>query len=176
MKIETAILLIPPLEVQAFTAPLRERLNPASFPLFPAHITLMYPFIPYKDHRLADRTLREHCLHIPPFDVTLDHYDRFPSVLFIAPRDPKPIQNLYHCISKAFPDHIAYGGEYGDELHPHLTLAVLDPDTEPEHIELPPIPAMTFTVDRLYFYAGIAETDREGPVPFIPLSVFPLGG
>lgn len=176
MKIETALLLIPPLDVQAYAAPLRARLDPQSFPLFPAHITLMYPFVPYQEHAQAERVLREHCLHIPPFDITLDHFDRFPSVLFIAPRDPEPIRKLYRCISSAFPGHVAYGGAFGDDLHPHLTLGGLDPELAQAEIDLPPIPPMTFTIDRLYFYAGIADAEREGPVPFIPLSVIPLEG
>jgi len=176
MKIETALLLIPPLEVQQFTAPLRARLAADMFPLFPAHITLMYPFVPYEEHDHAADILRRRCLDISPFEVTLDHYDRFPTVLFLAPRDPAPIQNLYSCISTAFPEHIAYGGKYGDELHPHLTLGEGAPASERVPISLPAVPELTFNVDRLFIYAGIAESDRKGPVPFIPISVIPLRG
>jgi len=175
MKIETALLIIPPLDIQAFAAPLRERFAESTFPLVPAHLTLMYPFVEMMKVPDAKAILREHCSTIPPFEIVLDRYNHFPRALFLEPSDPDPIIHLYRCIAAGFPDCIAYGGEFGDDLHPHLTIAELAKDDDPGQLPLPAIPPLRFLVDRIYLYAGIAEDDRSGPIPFIPLSIIPLG-
>lgn len=175
MKIETALLIIPPLDVQAFAAPLRSRFAESTFPLVPAHLTLMYPFVGIDEAPDAEQILRGCCSAIPPFEVELDRYNHFPRVLFLEPSNPDPIIHLYQCIAAGFPDCIAYGGAFGDDLHPHLTIAELAQDEDPGRLSLPPIPRLRFVVDRIYLYAGIAEDDRGGPIPFIPLSIIPLG-
>jgi len=175
MKLETALLLIPPLNVQYFAAPIRARFAPTSFPLVPAHITIMYPFVDLDRSRQAVRILHEHCRSIQPFDVTLDRYGHFPNAIYLEPEDPEPILQLYRSIYKVFPDYMAYGGAFGGDLHPHLTVAELAKEVDPATVPLPPIPALRFKADRIYFYAGITDTDCEGQIPFIPLSVIPLG-
>ncbi|TET98972.1 MAG: 2'-5' RNA ligase family protein [Anaerolineales bacterium] len=172
MQLETALLIIPPKPVQVFCFPIRERYDIESFKSnVPAHITLLYPFVPPDQVDTAIEELNRLCAGIPPFDVTIDHYGTFKGAIFLEPSDPDPIVQLHHQLSQIFPEYPVYGGEHGSELHPHLTLARFDDPEEADNIELPPAPSFSFTVDKIHLYLGSAEHDT----PFIPRAVIPLG-
>jgi 2'-5' RNA ligase len=89
----------------------------------PAHVTLLYPFVPpgeldaEVEERLA-RVLGE----VEPFDVTFARTARFPAVLYLAPQPPEPFVALTEAISEEWPEHPPYEGEF-DEVVPHLTVA-----------------------------------------------------
>lgn len=172
MKLTTALLILPPYEVQAFAAPLREVYAPESFARVPAHITLLYPFVPLEEIDNAASRLRSMLAEVKPFEINLGRYSRFEKTVFLEPVDPKPVIELHRRLAAAFPEYPIYGGEHGPDLHPHLTLASRDDLAEGEVIELPPAPSFTFEVDRLYMYSG----PEEGKVPFIPVAIIPIGG
>ncbi|NIM96169.1 MAG: hypothetical protein GTO18_20925 [Anaerolineales bacterium] len=171
MKLQTALIIIPPPEVQIFTSPLREKYDPEGFATGPAHITLIYPFVEEPRIEEARVKLTSLCSEVEPFTITLDRYGRFPEAYFLAPLDPRPIISLHRLIFDAFPDYPPYEGEFGDELIPHLTLATFNDSTTAELIKLPPTPTFTFTVDRIHMHLGPAE----GHVSWIPVDVFHLG-
>jgi hypothetical protein len=64
-----------------------------------------------------------------------------------------------------------YNGEYGPELHPHLTLARFEKPEQADEVSLPTVPTFTFTVDKIHLYLGSATED----IAFIPRAVIPLG-
>lgn len=172
MQLETALLIVPPKPVQVFSFPIRERYDVESFKSnVPAHITLLYPFVPPEQVETAIQELNRTCARITPFEVTLDHYGTFKGAIFLEPSDLEPIVQLHHLLSGAFPDYPVYGGEHGTELHPHLTLARFDDPEEANNIELPPVPSFSFTVDKIHLYLGSNEHDT----PFIPRAAIPLG-
>ena len=173
MALETALLIVPPKPVQVFSFPLRERYDTEAFDnSVPAHITLLYPFVPPDQIEATVGKLKDVCADFPPFEVTLDRYGNFEGTLFLEPSNPEPILKLFHRLSVSFPEYPVYGGEHGPELHPHLTLAQVASADEARKIELPPVPHFTFTVDKLHLYLGSTEDDT----PFIPRAVIPLGG
>ena len=172
MEIQTSLLIIPPPEVQAFVAPLRKRYAPDSYMQGPAHITLFYPFVPQEEIPAALIKLKFLCNKIPPFELTLDRYDRFESTHFLAPSNPEYILSLHRSLYSEFPDYPPYEGQHGEELIPHLTLAHVDNPSEVTHVNLPPTPSFSFIVNRIYLYLGPAE----GNIPWIPVSIIPLGG
>lgn len=172
MQLETALLIIPPKPVQVFCFPIRERYDVESFKSnVPAHITLLYPFVPPEQVDTAIEELNHLCTGIPPFDVAIDHYGTFKGAIFLEPSDLEPIVQLHHQLSQAFPEYPVYGGEHGTELHPHLTLARFDDPRDADKIKLPPAPVFNFTVDKIHLYLGSVEHDT----PFIPRAVIPLG-
>ena len=172
MQLETALLIVPPKPIQVFSFPIRERYDVESFGSnVPAHITLLYPFVPPEDVEPAVEELERLCTGVPPFEVTLDHYGTFEGTIFLEPSDPGPIVQLHSRLSKAFPEYPVYGGEHGTELIPHLTLARFDDPAEAGNIELPPVPSFSFTVDKIHLYLGSIEDDT----PFIPRAVISLG-
>jgi 2'-5' RNA ligase len=169
--LETAVLIVPPFEVQAFAASLRPRDPPGRWSHVPAHITLLYPFAPPEDTDRSLPRLRRALAPVRPFAVTLDRYGRFPTAIFLEPADPRPLIDLYGHLAAAFPEYPAYGGEFGPGLHPHLTLAHSEDGLGLHELALRPAPSFTFRVDRLVVYAGAPDSSA----PYVPLAVVGLG-
>ena len=172
MSFETALLIVPPRDVQVFSFPLREQYDTDAFKKnLPAHLTLLYPFVPLDLVEQAVETLSALCREYPPFELTLDRYGTFPDTLFLEPSNPEPLIQLHRSLAEAFPDYPVYLGEHGQALHPHLTLARVAPPQTIHHISLPPVPSFTFPVDKLHLYLGSTTED----IAFIPRAVIPLG-
>lgn len=171
MDLETALLIIPPAKVQAFAFPIREKHDTASFNRVPAHITLLYPFVPPGQIDAAVARLTQFCKSFPPFEIVLDRYGRFTDTLFLEPSNPEKLLELHQCLTTTFPEYPPYEGEHGPGLRPHMTLARFEKPEEGEAIELPPTPSFSFMVKQLHIYLGTPDADA----PFIPRSVIPLG-
>ena len=172
-ELETALLILPPREVQVFSYPLREAYDSeAAGSQLPAHMTMLYPFVPPDKIDTTLPRLEKLLEDCPPFELTLDRYGRFEGTIFLEPSDPVPVMQLYDYLASEFPEFPVYGGEHGPDLHPHLTLARFDDPAEATDIELPPTPTFTFTVDKIHLYLGSTDSD----IPFVPRGVIPLGG
>jgi len=172
MPLQSAILIVPPNPVQAFAAPLRRRFQNDTWMQIPAHITLLVPFAPPSRLDEAIPRLEGALADEAPFSVTLDHYGRFPTAIFLEPRDAQAILGLYRRLAAVFPEYPIYEGAYGRDLVPHLTLARFEADSDIQRITLPSAPELTFAVDRLAVYTG----SPEEPTPFVPQAVLPLRG
>ena len=172
MTYETALLIIPPPPVQAFCYPWREQYDQESFVKVPAHITLLYPFVPPEIVNEAVTQLTPICADTLPFEVALSKYGRFEDALFLEPENPEPIMDLFHKLAEAFPGYTANEGKHCGELHPHLTLAQSGDPGELEKIKLPPKPNFSFTVNKIHLYLGSPDDD----IPYVPRAVVPLGG
>jgi 2'-5' RNA ligase len=171
MNLETAVLIVPPPEVQAFAAPIRRQAMPDRWMQVPAHITLLFPFAPPPEVDAALPRMKRVLAAVEPFHVTLDRYGRFPSTVFLEPADAQPLLSLHRLLAAAFPEHPIYGGEFGPALRPHLTLAHAEEGLRLPDLILPPVPTFTFRVDRLFVFAG----DRQAAVPYVPLASAMLG-
>jgi 2'-5' RNA ligase len=89
----------------------------------PAHITLIYPFIPPSLITIEDRTkLAKIFSAYTVFDFSLVQLDRFPDVLFLAPSPEEKIIELIGILAAAFPEYPPYAGKFR-EINPHLTIA-----------------------------------------------------
>jgi demethylmenaquinone methyltransferase/2-methoxy-6-polyprenyl-1,4-benzoquinol methylase len=126
----------------------------------PPHITLLYPFAPPKELRAVIPALARVCAQVDPFPLTLNRYGRFETALFLEPDDPRALLDLFRRLSAAFSKYPPYGGEFGPDLRPHLTLAEYKEASELEALTLPPAPSLTFIVDRLHIFTG--DPDRPG--------------
>lgn len=170
--LETALLILPPRQVQVFSYPLREAYDSeAAGSQLPAHITLLYPFVAPDQIEGTIPKLERLLSDFPPFELTLDQYGRFEGTIFLEASDPSPVLKLYEYLSREFPEFPVYEGEFGPNLHPHLTLAHFENPTEASSIDLPPTPSFTFMVDKLHLYLGSSDSD----IPFVPRAVIPLG-
>lgn len=110
-------------EAQPAVARHRNRLD-ASAPLgVPAHITVIFPFMPPETidpPALAE--LERLFAGISRFRFQLDRSSWFgQDVLWLAPREPGPFRALTDCVYQAFPAFPAYEGQFGD-IVPHLTI------------------------------------------------------
>lgn len=172
-SLESALLIVPPRAVQVFSYPIREAYDSqAAGSQLPAHITLLYPFVPPDIISEKIPELEQVLAEFQPFNLTLDKYGQFEGALFLEPSDPQPVLQLFEHLRSAFPDFPIYAGEHGPDLHPHLTLARFDDPAQAGRIELPPTPEFTFPVEKVHLYLG----STEGNIPFIPRAVIHLGG
>lgn len=100
----------------------RDRYDPAARAGVPAHVTVLFPFLPAP---LVDADTRAALAGIfgshPAFDVRFEDCGRFPGVLYLAPDPDTPFRRLTEAVVARWPEAPPYGGKY--EPHPHLTVA-----------------------------------------------------
>jgi 2'-5' RNA ligase len=114
--------------VQFSLPPALEQLRAAHDPVaangVPAHVTILFPFVPVDDLTPAvRRRLADAVRGTPPFEVRFPRTGRFPGSLWLAPEPARPFHELIERVSDAFPEHPPYEGQH-DVVVPHLTLAL----------------------------------------------------
>jgi 2'-5' RNA ligase len=88
----------------------------------PAHLTLLYPFVPAERLVVQDRTRLEKAMAASPaFGYELWSIDRWPDTLYVAPRPKGPFEDLAARLAADWPDWPLYGG--GHAFEPHVTIA-----------------------------------------------------
>jgi 2'-5' RNA ligase len=88
----------------------------------PAHVTLLFPFMPVARLEPSIRgALAEVAATVEPFDVRFAQLGRFPGVVYLVPDPPGPFLAMTQAIAARFPDYQPYDGAF-DEVVPHLTL------------------------------------------------------
>jgi 2'-5' RNA ligase len=107
----------------------------------PAHITLLFPFVPTQtiDDRLHSDLRSLFSAH-PAFSFRLPHVARFPEVAWLAPEPAQPFKALIEAISAQYPEYPPYEGIH-DEVIPHLTVAEGDAELQ-DDVEAALTPAL----------------------------------
>lgn len=101
---------------------LRRRWDTAARTGIPAHVTILYPFLPASDLTNDHRsTLAAFGRGVEPFEITFRRVGRFPTVIYLAPEPAAPISALTEVIVAGYPGYPPYGGVF-DESIPHLTV------------------------------------------------------
>jgi 2'-5' RNA ligase len=116
-------LLVPVPAAESAVGRHRARLDEAARDGVPAHITVLYPFVPPAgiDTTLLAALGRMFTGHAA-FRFTLDKVSWFDEeVLWLGPRDPAPFTALTDLACRAFPSCPPYGGRHA-EVIPHLTI------------------------------------------------------
>ena len=119
---QSALLVIVP-EAEPAVASVRATLDAAAAKGVPAHVTVLYPFVPpalIDDAVLA--TVREVVGAVPRFEVDLAAVAWFgDAVAYVEPRPAEPFRRLIAAVVGRFPEYPPYGGEHA-EVVPHLTI------------------------------------------------------
>lgn len=104
---------------------LRRDYDPSASANIPPHVTLMYPFL--SPTHLSDPVIEEleHLAgDVTPFDFALTNIREFEQgVVYLEPEPAEPFVSLSNEIGRRFGLQ-PFGGEFGDVLVPHLTLAM----------------------------------------------------
>ena len=88
----------------------------------PAHVTLLFPFMPAAALRPpVRRALAEIAATVEPFEVRFAAVDRFPGVVYLVPEPAATFTALTDAIAARFPAYQPYEGAF-DVVIPHLTL------------------------------------------------------
>jgi 2'-5' RNA ligase len=109
----------------------RERLDASAALGIPAHITILFPFMPPETIDAAALVrLGELFAPVSRFRFLLERTDWFgQEVLWLAPRDPSPFRALTQRVFQAFPAFPAFDGQF-DDVVPHLTIGHGHPLTD----------------------------------------------
>ena len=102
----------------------RSQLDPMAALGVPAHLTVLFPFVPPAGIDEATRTtLRELLSSVTTFDFSLVATRWFAdTVVWLAPDPDAPFRVLTQAVAAAFPAYPPYGGQFPDPV-PHLTIA-----------------------------------------------------
>ena len=126
MTAETVLMVVVP-EAEGLVKPFRDRFDPSASVGAPAHITVLYPFLPPEriDKAVCDR-LVACCAAQAPIDFQLTEIRRFDDeVLYLAPAPDEPLRQLTLAIWHLFPETPPYAGRHA-EIIPHLSVAWVD--------------------------------------------------
>jgi 2'-5' RNA ligase len=119
---QTAV-IIPVGPAEAAVAEHRRRLDAAASLGVPAHVTVLYPFVPPNevDDSVVSR-LAAVFATAASFDCAFDRCAWFgEDVLWLAPGRDQAFRDLTRRVAAEFPSYLPYGGEHG-EVIPHLTI------------------------------------------------------
>jgi len=119
---ESAVVVNVPV-AEPFVGLHRERLDAAARWGVPAHVTVLYPFLPPEQIDVEvlaglGRAVAEVARFHAEWTRTAWFDDR---VLWLAPEPAEPFQALTAAVVRAFPDHPPFGGQYPSVI-PHLTV------------------------------------------------------
>ncbi|MCA8067771.1 2'-5' RNA ligase family protein [Burkholderia sp. AU31624] len=108
---------------ESTVADLRSRFDATSDPGVPAHVTVLFPFMP-PDEITPDvlRQAQSALSVVQPFEFSLRKVERFAVTTYLAPDPPEPFVALTTARVERFPMFRAYGGAH-DGMVPHLTVA-----------------------------------------------------
>jgi 2'-5' RNA ligase len=105
----------------------RHELDPHEHRRVPLHVTLIHPFVRRSDvtHELLSG-LRAFFGDRPSLTFDLARVETFPGdIAYVAPEPDRPLIELIHELSDAYPATPPYGGRF-DHIVPHVTIAGLD--------------------------------------------------
>ena len=115
------VLLTP--ELEGVVDRWRRKYDPVRAYGMPAHVTVLYPWLPIEQITVADRSaLAELCRGSSPIEMTFARFGRFTETLWLDPQPARPIVELVERVAERWPDYPPFAGEFADVV-PHLTLA-----------------------------------------------------
>ncbi len=132
MSADTALICRVP-EAERHIARYRERYDPSARRNVPAHVTILYPFVPLEaiDSGVLGQ-LGEIARNVRCFDYRLAETRRFPVALYLAPEPGSGFAALTDAVWRAFPDYPPFAGKFATVV-PHVTVAHGD---EPQLCEI----------------------------------------
>ncbi len=118
---ESALAVLLP-EAEALVGPFRSIYDPAARVGVPAHITVLYPFVPPAQiDPSIEKSLRTVLGSSAAFDVVLAEIREFSGVLYLAPVPDVYFRKLTAAVYAQFPAYPPYAGAIADPT-PHLTV------------------------------------------------------
>lgn len=119
-------------EAEPYVSQYRERYDASAKLGVPAHITVLYPFMP--PMHINTQVLEQVRLAIScerGFTFHLTKVGRFPGVVYLMPQPSGPFVSLTNAIARAFPSYPPYRGQHAAVI-PHLTVAQVEEPRQSE--------------------------------------------
>ena len=164
--------VVPVPDAEPLVSAWRNRFDRSATLGVPAHVTVLYPFLPRErvdEAVLAD--LAAICRRVGPVEVTFRRTGWFDEadVLWLDPEPAAPFIDLTEAIAAHWPEAQPYGGVF-DEVTPHLTVAEAAPPDEVERMRrgLAACLPLRTVVDHAWLYGF--DGQAWSPVRALPLS------
>lgn len=112
----------------------------------PAHVTVVFPFLPQTG--VTPEAVAELGALVaaePTPTVTFARCRRFPGVLWLDPEPADPFVRLTRALVARWPEAPPYGGAYGDDVTPHLTVTETASEAEMAEVERALEPSLPLT-------------------------------
>jgi 2'-5' RNA ligase len=119
---QSALIVCVP-EAEPYVSHHREQYDSSAKLGVPAHITVLYPFMPPEliDASIVEK-VKAAILSEAVFAFRLTKVGQFPGVVYLIPEPCDPFVSLTRAIAQAFPDYPPYRGQHAGMV-PHLTAA-----------------------------------------------------
>ena len=150
----------------------RQKFDPGAFVGVPIHVTVLGPFL--AEDRLDPGTLAELRALIAahaPMELSFRRSGRFPGVLYLAPEPAGPVRVLAEAIVARWPEQQPYGGAYGAEIVPHMTVGYDLPAEVETALEADVLPRLPLDVRVTEVVLLVSDGER-----WHQRESFPLGG
>ncbi|GAB6898536.1 2'-5' RNA ligase family protein [Kineosporia succinea] len=170
---QQSALIVPVPEVEPVVGTHRAGLDANAVKGVPAHVTVLYPFLP--PAQIDDEvrgTLRDLFATQTPFDVTFTEVRWFgDQVTWLAPQPDLAFRQLTAAVWGHFPETPPYAGEH-DGDHPHLTFGHGHPVETLKQAadDVSPQLPVSATIASVHLIAG-----SDAPDSWRPVEVFTLG-
>jgi 2'-5' RNA ligase len=136
MPVSAIIVKVP--EAEALVGQLRDRFDATASLGVPAHITILFPFMPPDDIRPdVMRDIQTALDAVSTFSYALETIERFEQTVYLAPEPAQPFMALTASVARHFPAFPPYAGVHAGVV-PHLTVAqgnATDVETAAEELE-----------------------------------------
>ncbi|MEO6712406.1 MAG: 2'-5' RNA ligase family protein [Mycobacteriales bacterium] len=168
---ESAVIVAVP-EADAAVGRWRSRLDPAAGWGVPAHVTVLYSFVPPAQITPAVlEALAAAVQSVAAFDADFARVEWFgEQVVWLAPEPEVPFRALTATVCAAFPSYLPYGGAFADPV-PHLTIGDRAPLADlraAADAVLPQLPIST-SVTTVQVICGSRSPDSWRMVAELPL-------
>jgi hypothetical protein len=168
VNVETALVVATP-EVEDLIGACRMMHDPAAQGGFPAHITLIYPFIPFDRAEREQDTIGDIVAGFASFSFRFARTRRFPQgTLWLEPDPDDVFVALTQALWDRWPDAPPYGGQF-DEVIPHCTVAEPFGDPDLDAIESTVRAGLPVTLRASVVDLMIGEDGHWGTVHTFPL-------
>ncbi|MET8698129.1 2'-5' RNA ligase family protein [Kitasatospora sp. NPDC004723] len=157
-------------EAEAAVRSWRERFDPSAWAGVPAHVTVLFPFLPEArvDGAVCAAVAAVLDGH-PAFEVRFASCGRFPGILYLAPEPDGRLRRLTEAIAARWPEAPPFGGRFADVV-PHLTVAHHEDEhllarAEAEVAALLPVTARVSSVELVVHDGTVWRTRASFPLP-----------
>ncbi len=170
---ESAI-LVPVPEAEPAVGHLRARLDRSAGQGVPAHVTVLFPFMPPAQITAAALSaVAAAVATVPGFDCRFARTGWFgDNVVWLAPEPDGPFRALTAAVHAAFPDYPPFGGQFADVI-PHLTVGDR-PAGGPAALRAAEAEVRQALPVRTHVGSAWLMTGTQAPGSWQRLAVFPL--
>ncbi len=134
-----------------------------------AHITALGPFDPSPSASVL-AAITELARTTAPIPVRLADLAQFPNgIIHLVPDPADPLRDLTARLVAAFPDWTPYGGAFGDDVRPHLTVDAASDEvtldsTRDLLVDVVPVDCLLDTLQLAWWESGACHVRQEWPL------------